>query len=142
MTLPLTPPTQYSSNRYRHTVLTLCVCVFVCFQDQMLMDLYSTLQLLKARLYRKDETLGDLKRPFTPASPVTPSSCNRRGCGVAVAMVENQPPGKRTLLRLFTASRSSKMRVKANTATPYTHILRSRQPSPPPSPALPRRGRF
>ncbi|XP_026796924.3 kinesin-like protein KIF20A [Pangasianodon hypophthalmus] len=114
-------------------------------QDQMLMDLHSTLQLLKAQLHRKDETLADLKRPFTPATPVTPvtpSSCSRRGCGVAVAMVENQPPGKRAFLRLFTPSRSSKMRAKADTTTPYARILRSRQPSPPPSPALTRRGRF
>ncbi|KAI5622519.1 kinesin-like protein KIF20A, partial [Silurus asotus] len=110
-------------------------------QDQMLMDLHSTMQLLKAQLHRKDETLSDLKRPFTTTTPVTPatsSSCTRRGCGVAVAMVENQPPGKRAFLRLFTPSRSSKMREKPETTTPYARILRSRQPSPPPSPALAR----
>lgn len=108
----------------------------------MLIELHSTLQLLKARLHRKDETLGDLKRPFTPVTPVNPGSCSRRGCGVAVAMVENQPPGKRAFLRLFTPSRTSKMRTNADTATPYARILRSRQPSPPASPALTRRGRF
>ncbi|XP_060792012.1 kinesin-like protein KIF20A [Neoarius graeffei] len=113
-------------------------------QDQMLMDLHLTLQLLKAQLHHKDETLANFKRPFTPATPVTsatPSSCSRRGCGVAMAMVENQPPGKRTLLRFFSPSCSSKMRAKADTTTPYARILRSRQPSPPPSPALVRRGR-
>lgn len=112
------------------------------FQDQMLMELHSTLQLLKAQLHRKDETLADLKRPFTATTPVTPSSCSRRGCGVAVAMVENQPPGKRPFLRLFTPSRTNKTSVKADNTTPYARILRSRQPSPPPSPALTRRGRF
>ncbi|XP_017349064.1 kinesin-like protein KIF20A [Ictalurus punctatus] len=111
-------------------------------QDQMLMELHSTLQLLKAQLHRKDETLADLKRPFTATTPVTPSSCSRRGCGVAVAMVENQPPGKRPFLRLFTPSRTNKTSVKADNTTPYARILRSRQPSPPPSPALTRRGRF
>ncbi|TSL04225.1 Kinesin-like protein KIF20A [Bagarius yarrelli] len=113
-------------------------------QDQMLMDLHSTLQLLKAQLNRRDETLADLKRPFTfnnPVAPVTPSSCSRRGCGVAVAMMENQPPEKRAFLRLFTPL-SSKTRAKAENTTPYARILRSRQPSPPPSPALARRGRF
>lgn len=124
------------------TLFSLCsVCVF---QDQMLMDLHLTLQLLKAQLHHKDETLANFKRPFTPATPVTsatPSSCSRRGCGVAMAMVENQPPGKRTLLRFFSPSCSSKMRAKADTTTPYARILRSRQPSPPPSPALVRRGR-
>ncbi|KAM9450534.1 kinesin-like protein KIF20A [Clarias gariepinus] len=110
-------------------------------QDQMLMDLLSTMQLLKGQLHRKDETLTNLKRPFTPASPATPSSCSRRGCGVAVAMVENEAPGKRGFLRLFTPSRCSKTRGKADNTTPYARILRSRQPSPPPSPALTRRGR-
>lgn len=113
------------------------------FQDQMLMELHSTLQLLKAQLHPKDETRADLKRPFTPSTPVTPSTCSRRGCGVAVAMVENQPPGKRAFLRLFTPSRNSKMpQQKADASTPYARILRSRQPSPPPTPTLTRRGRF
>ncbi|KAG7321136.1 hypothetical protein KOW79_015551 [Hemibagrus wyckioides] len=111
-------------------------------QDQMLMELHSTLQLLKAQLHHKDETRAELKRPFTPSTPETPSSCSRRGCGVAVAMVENQPPGKRVFLRLFTPSRSSKTKVTADSTPPYARILRSRQPSPPPSPALTRRGRF
>ncbi|GAA6102895.1 kinesin-like protein KIF20A [Tachysurus ichikawai] len=112
-------------------------------QDQMLMELHSTLQLLKAQLHPKDETRADLKRPFTPSTPVTPSTCSRRGCGVAVAMVENQPPGKRAFLRLFTPSRNSKMpQQKADASTPYARILRSRQPSPPPTPTLTRRGRF
>lgn len=107
----------------------------------MLIELHSTLQLLKARLHRKDEIAGDLKPPITPVTHLTPSSCSRQGCGAAVAMVENQPPGKRTFLRLFTPSRS-KLTAKTDNATPYARILRSRQPSPPPSPALTRRGRF
>uniref|UniRef100_A0A673LBZ5 Kinesin-like protein KIF20A n=1 Tax=Sinocyclocheilus rhinocerous TaxID=307959 RepID=A0A673LBZ5_9TELE len=73
-------------------------------QDQMLVELHSSLQLVKADLRRKDELLvrSQSKQP-APAS----GSCKKRGCGL-----ENQPPEKR----------------------PFFHTLHSRQPSPPSTP--------
>ncbi|XP_062867128.1 kinesin-like protein KIF20A [Trichomycterus rosablanca] len=115
-------------------------------QDQMLMELHSTLQLMKAQLlHRKVETHTDLQGPppTTPITVTTPNSCRRRGCGVAVAMVENEPPGKRPFLRLFMSSHASnKTKTKSDLTTPYARVLRLRQPSPPASPAPVRRGRF
>uniref|UniRef100_A0A671KPL0 Kinesin-like protein n=1 Tax=Sinocyclocheilus anshuiensis TaxID=1608454 RepID=A0A671KPL0_9TELE len=73
-------------------------------QDQMLVELHSSLQLVKADLRRKDKLLvRSQSKPPPPAS----GSGKKRGCGV-----ENQPPEKR----------------------PFFRTLHSHQPSPPSTP--------
>ncbi|XP_076836361.1 kinesin-like protein KIF20A [Brachyhypopomus gauderio] len=115
-------------------------------QDQMLMELHTSLQMVKAELRHKSEALAQLQlglqRP--PPAQATPTSCKRRGCGVATAYVENQPPEKRPFLRsLFSRPKTPVATpTTKHIATPYATVLRSRQPSPPPSPALRLRGRY
>ncbi|KAK1803327.1 hypothetical protein P4O66_004109 [Electrophorus voltai] len=118
-------------------------------QDQMLMELHTSLQMVKAELRHKSEALaqmqlGQQRPPPAPATPTTPSSCKRRGCGVAMAYVENQPPEKRPFLHsLFSRTKTTTGQLRATpTATPYARVLRSRQPSPPASPVLRLRGRY
>ncbi|XP_073680893.1 kinesin-like protein KIF20A [Garra rufa] len=105
-------------------------------QDQMLVELHTSLQLVKADLRRKDELLAQLQSIQPPPAPAASGSCKKRGCGVAVAYVENQPPEKRPFFRsLFptrTPSRQTRQRPDAD--TPYSRVLRSRQPSPPSTP--------
>ncbi|KAF4098144.1 hypothetical protein G5714_020174 [Onychostoma macrolepis] len=99
-------------------------------QDQMLVELYTSLQLVKADLRRKDELLmRSQSGQLPPASSAASGSCKKRGCGVAVAYVENQPPEKRPFFRSIFPSRQ-----RAETGTPHTRVLRSRQPSPPSTP--------
>ncbi|XP_016347636.1 kinesin-like protein KIF20A [Sinocyclocheilus anshuiensis] len=95
-------------------------------QDQMLVELHTSLQLVRADLRKKDELLAQLQRSQPPPAS---SSCKKRGCGVAVAYVENQPPEKRPFFRSFFPSRQ-----RPEAGTPYTRVLRSRQPSPPSTP--------
>ncbi|XP_035377300.1 kinesin-like protein KIF20A isoform X1 [Electrophorus electricus] len=118
-------------------------------QDQMLMELHTSLQMVKAELRHKSEALaqmqlGQQRPPPAPATPTTPSSCKRRGCGVAMAYMENQPPEKRPFLHsLFSSTKTTTGQLRATpTATPYARVLRSRQPSPPASPILQLRGRY
>ncbi|XP_073727245.1 kinesin-like protein KIF20A [Misgurnus anguillicaudatus] len=111
-------------------------------QDQMLVELHTSLQLVKADLRRKDETLAQLQgSKMPPQASMTPGSCKKRGCGAtAVACIENQPPEKRAFFRsLFPTRTPSKTpvrqtRLRPEVTTPYTRILRSRQPSPPSTP--------
>ncbi|KAA0720397.1 Kinesin-like protein KIF20A [Triplophysa tibetana] len=111
-------------------------------QDQMLVELHTSLQLVKADLRRKEETLAQLKGSLPHQASVTPGSCKKRGCGAAATAVnaENQPPEKRQFFRsLFPSRTPSKTparqtRQRAEVTTPYTRILRSRQPSPPSTP--------
>lgn len=106
----------------------------------MLVELHTSLQLVKADLRKKDEMLGQYQSAQPPQAPTAPGSCKKRGCGVAVAYVENQPPEKRPFFRsLFpgrtpskTPSRQARQRPEVN--TPYARVLRSRQPSPPSTP--------
>lgn len=105
-------------------------------QSQMLVELHTSLQLVKTELRRKDESLAQLQLQRPPV-PTTPSSCKRRGCR------ENEPPQKQPFLRsLFSSRTPSKTPQWGTSTTPYASVLRSRQPSPPPSPALTRRGKY
>ncbi|KAJ3589009.1 hypothetical protein NHX12_009859 [Muraenolepis orangiensis] len=64
-------------------------------QDQILMELQNGLQLIKADLRRKADSLAQLQAarppPSSAAYAATPTSCKKRGCG----NTENQPPVKR-----------------------------------------------
>ncbi|KAK2873194.1 hypothetical protein Q8A67_023091 [Cirrhinus molitorella] len=105
-------------------------------QDQMLVELHTSLQLVKADLRRKDELLAQLQSSQRPPAPAASGSCKKRGCGAAVAYVENQPPEKRPFFRsLFpTRTPSRQTRQQPDAGTPYARVLRSRQPSPPSTP--------
>lgn len=107
----------------------------------MLDELHTSLQLVKAELRRKAECMPP------PAPPTPGSSCKKRGCAAAAA--ENvPPPEKRPFFRSLFPSRTplgrpfTRQRADAvdTNATPYARVLRSRQPSPPPSPSPMRRG--
>ncbi|XP_071754335.1 kinesin-like protein KIF20A [Centroberyx gerrardi] len=116
-------------------------------QDQALVELQNSLLLVKADLRRKAESLAQIQaaRPQLPPTgfslSATPGSCKKRGCGAAAAAnSENQPPEKRpffhSIFPMRTPSRKNNTRAREDTnLTPYSCILRSRQQSPPPSPA-------
>lgn len=116
------------------------------------MELQNSLILIKADLRRKAETLAQTKLPTSCAdTSETPSSCKKRGCGaITPGNTENRPPTKRTffppLFPIRTPTRKFNSRVGEEAKnTPYSQILRSRQQSPPRSPAItPRtlRGRY
>lgn len=116
------------------------------------MELQNNLMLVKADLRRKAETLAQMQ--FAPpqllpsgSDPApSPGLCKKRGCGATVAYnTENRPPVKRPFFpslfptRTPTRKYNSRLAEEAN-VTPYTRILRSRQPSPPRSPAPTPRG--
>ncbi|XP_003971316.2 kinesin-like protein KIF20A [Takifugu rubripes] len=116
-------------------------------QDQILVELQNNLMLVKADLRRKAEILAqmDSAPPQFPPTGSDPApsygSCKKRGCGVTVPCnTENRPPLKRPFFpslfptRTPTRKYNSRLAEEAN-LTPYTRILRSRQPSPPSSPA-------
>uniref|UniRef100_A0A6Q2Y4C5 Kinesin-like protein n=1 Tax=Esox lucius TaxID=8010 RepID=A0A6Q2Y4C5_ESOLU len=111
-------------------------------QDQTLVELQNGLMLVKADLRRKGESLAQMQMghmsPRGGAS-VPSGSCNKRGCGAANG--ENQPPGKRPFFRTIFTPKNQKECPRNDQATPYSRILRSRQQSPPPSPAPVGRGR-
>lgn len=103
--------------------------------------------LVKADLRRKAETLAQMQSapPQLLHSGCEPAasteSCKKRGCAAAApCSSENRPPLKRPFFpslfptRTPTRKYNSRMAEEAN-LTPYTRILRSRQPSPPRSPA-------
>ncbi|XP_073335621.1 kinesin-like protein KIF20A [Pagrus major] len=116
-------------------------------QDQILLELQNGLMLVKADLRRKAETLAQTQafRPQLPPSgsdtSTTPASCKKRGCGAAAPSdTENRPPQKRpfyqSLFPSCTPTRKYNTRaVEDANITPYSRILRSRQQSPPRSPA-------
>lgn len=114
-------------------------------QDQMLVELHTSLQLVKAELRKKDELLTrfqNTQQDKYQQSPMASGSCKKRGCGVAVALVENQPPEKRPFFRSLFSSRtpsktpSRPTRQQTEVTTPYSRVLRSRQPSPPTTPIM------
>ncbi|XP_028842618.1 kinesin-like protein KIF20A [Denticeps clupeoides] len=117
-------------------------------QDQMLVELHNSLQLVKADLRRKADTLAQLQSPASLPPPSVPGSCKRRGCGVtapAGGLAENQPPEKRPFFRTLFSARTptatpTRNKAEQMEATPYARVLRSRQPTPPPSPSVVRRG--
>ncbi|XP_036975756.1 kinesin-like protein KIF20A [Acanthopagrus latus] len=115
-------------------------------QDQILLELQNGLMLVKADLRRKAETLAQTQalRPQLPPSgsdTSTTASCKKRGCGAAAPSdTENRPPQKRpfyqSLFPSCTPTRKYNTRaVEDANITPYSRILRSRQQSPPRSPA-------
>ncbi|XP_035999071.1 kinesin-like protein KIF20A isoform X1 [Fundulus heteroclitus] len=108
-------------------------------QNQILLELQNDLTLVKADLRRKADTLAGLAQPPTAAfaTPATPGSCNKRVC--MPSEVENRPPQKRPFLHSLFPTRTPTRKYNTRAAqeatlTPSSHILRSRQPSPPPSP--------
>lgn len=114
-------------------------------QDQMLVELHTSLQLVKAELRKKDELLTRFQNTQQAQShqpPTASGSCKKRGCGVAVALAENQPPEKRPFFRSLFPSRtpsktpSRPTRQQNEVTTPYSRVLRSRQPSPPTTPVM------
>lgn len=113
------------------------------------MELQNNLMLVKADLRRKVETLAQtqtIRQQLATAgggsASATPGSCKKRGCGaVAPSDAENKPPVKRpfftSLFPTCTPTRRYNTRAAEDAnITPYSRILRSRQQSPPPSPAL------
>ncbi|XP_062262680.1 kinesin-like protein KIF20A [Platichthys flesus] len=116
-------------------------------QDQIMAELQNSLTLVKADLRRKADTLAQIHtiQPQLPPCGFSPSpapgSCKRKGCGATVASnAENRPPQKRpffqTLFPTRTPTRKYNTRAgEEGNVTPYSRILRSRQQSPPPSPA-------
>ncbi|XP_053298163.1 kinesin-like protein KIF20A [Pleuronectes platessa] len=116
-------------------------------QDQIMAELQNSLTLVKADLRRKADTLAQIHtiQPQLPLCGFSPSpapgSCKRKGCGATVASnAENRPPQKRPFFQsLFpTRTPTRKYNTRAGeegNVTPYSRILRSRQQSPPPSPA-------
>ncbi|XP_068600988.1 kinesin-like protein KIF20A [Brachionichthys hirsutus] len=111
-------------------------------QDQILVELHNGLTLVKADLRRNAGTLAQMHvgQPQLPpsGSTATPGSCKKRGCGVPSD--ENRPPPKRpfftSLFPTCSPTRKYNNRVaEAAKETPSSRILRSRQQSPPPSPA-------
>ncbi|XP_056140989.1 kinesin-like protein KIF20A [Lampris incognitus] len=111
-------------------------------QDQILVELQNNLLLVMADLRRKDESLAQLQSARTqmpPSGSATPGSCKKRGCGVTAPNSENFPPEKRAFFPspfAMCTPRKCNTRIGEN-ANPslYSRILRSRQQSPPPSPA-------
>lgn len=111
-------------------------------QDQILVELQNNLMLVKADLRRKAETLAQVKSvplqhlPSGSDPAASPGLCKKRGRGAAVpCSSENRPPLKRPFFpSLFPPHTYSRWAEEAK-ATPYTRILRCRQPSPPRSPA-------
>ncbi|XP_041657830.1 kinesin-like protein KIF20A [Cheilinus undulatus] len=117
-------------------------------QDQILVELQNGLMLVKADLRRKAQTLAQTQAPVRPQMPplgsapsTTTGSCKKRGCAAAGSSDnENRPPQKRqffqSLFPTCTPTRKYNTRACQGANTPYSQILRSRQPSPPPSPLL------
>ncbi|KAK5918020.1 hypothetical protein CgunFtcFv8_002823 [Champsocephalus gunnari] len=111
-------------------------------QDQILLELQNGLMLVKADLRRKAETLAQkqLATPLSAAHP-TPGYCNKRGCGATAPIdTENRPPQKRPFFQSIFPTQTPTRRYNARfaeeaNATPSSRILRSRQQSPPRSPA-------
>lgn len=111
------------------------------------MELQNSLMLVKADLRRKAETLAQTQsiQPLLPppgSDPsATPGSCKKRGCGAAAPNdTENRPPSKRPLFPSLFPTRTPTRKYNSRAAeeaniTPYSRILRSRQQSPPCSPA-------
>ncbi|XP_070839008.1 kinesin-like protein KIF20A [Chaetodon trifascialis] len=115
-------------------------------QDQILVELQNGLMLVKADLRRKAETLAQIEaaQPQLPISgphtSTTTGSCKKRGCGAAAPSdTENRPPQKRPFFQSVfstrTPTRKYNTRADESNITPYSRILRSRQQSPPCSPA-------
>uniref|UniRef100_A0A3B5LIM9 Kinesin-like protein n=1 Tax=Xiphophorus couchianus TaxID=32473 RepID=A0A3B5LIM9_9TELE len=113
-------------------------------QNQILLELQNDLTLVKADLRRKAETLAGRAQPPTTtfAAPTTPGSCKKRGCmATTPSECENRPPQKRPFFQSLFPTRTPSRKYNAHAAaesslTPSSRILRSRQPSPPPSPFL------
>ncbi|XP_060942206.1 kinesin-like protein KIF20A [Limanda limanda] len=116
-------------------------------QDQIMAELHNGLTLVKADLRRKADALAQIhtSQPQLPPCGFSPSpapgSCKRKDCGATAAFnAENRPPQKRpffqTLFPTRTPTRKCNTRaVEEGNFTPYSRILRSRQQSPPRSPA-------
>ncbi|XP_038133502.1 kinesin-like protein KIF20A [Cyprinodon tularosa] len=109
-------------------------------QNQILMELQNDLTLVKADLRQKAEMLaGRSQPPQSFAVPSTSGSCKKRGCAATTSEAENHPPQKRHFFQSMFPTRTPTRKCNTRMAdeeslTPYSRILRSRQPSPPPSP--------
>ncbi|XP_036381534.1 kinesin-like protein KIF20A [Megalops cyprinoides] len=116
-------------------------------QDQSLVELQNSLLLVKMDLRKKNESLAQLQAqrpPMAPPAPPAPGSCRKRGCEGAGPDAENVHPEKRPFFRSLFPTRTPTRNMPtaqspASRNTPYARILRSRQPTPPPSPSPLRR---
>lgn len=107
------------------------------------MELQSNLMLVKADLRRKAETLAQVKSaphqllPSGSDPAASSGLCKKRGHGAAAPCnTENRPPLKQPFFPSLFPTRTYNSRLAEEAkVTPYTRILRSRQPSPPRSPA-------
>ncbi|XP_028276921.1 kinesin-like protein KIF20A isoform X2 [Parambassis ranga] len=114
-------------------------------QDQILMELQSSLVLVKAEALAETRAVHPQLPPSGYTAPTTPGSCKKRGCGGTTPRdTENQPPKKQPFFQsLFPTRTSTRRNMRAAeeaNLTPYSRILRSRQHSPPPSPVPTPRG--
>ncbi|XP_068187431.1 kinesin-like protein KIF20A [Antennarius striatus] len=109
-------------------------------QDQILVELQNGLTLVKADLRRKAQAHAGQPQPPHSGSTATPGSCKKRGC-VPPSDHENRPPPKRPFFTSLFPTRTPTRKYNSRAAeeakeTPSSRILRSRQPSPLPSPSL------
>ncbi|KAM3868822.1 kinesin-like protein KIF20A [Diretmus argenteus] len=109
-------------------------------QDQILLELQNDLLLVKQELRRKAESAAQFQLPpLGSVASATPGSCKKRGCAAAANNENQPPPEKRPFFKSIFPTRTPSRNTRAaggdTNLTPYSCILRSRQQSPPPSPA-------
>uniref|UniRef100_A0A3B3SX39 Kinesin family member 20A n=1 Tax=Paramormyrops kingsleyae TaxID=1676925 RepID=A0A3B3SX39_9TELE len=100
-------------------------------QNQALVQIQRDWQLVKADLRQKTESLASLQR----GAPTATGWCRKRSQRGVGSDPEDQHLGKKPFL--YAASRDgTPARGAAHSGTPYSRILRARQPSPPLSPSV------
>ncbi|XP_072562814.1 kinesin-like protein KIF20A [Paramormyrops kingsleyae] len=100
-------------------------------QNQALVQIQRDWQLVKADLRQKTESLASLQH----GAPTATGWCRKRSQRGVGSDPEDQHLGKKPFL--YAASRDgTPARGAAHSGTPYSRILRARQPSPPLSPSV------
>ncbi|KAJ7996282.1 hypothetical protein DPEC_G00235470 [Dallia pectoralis] len=99
-------------------------------QDHTLVELQNGLMLVKADLRRKGESLAQMQ-----TGQRSPYDCASVQSGSMTTGVAGRPtPKSRSFFRTVFTPKNQTGRPHVDQNTPYSRILRSRQPSPPPSP--------